>query len=154
MKMTRAQLIARFPHAKEAFLRANATDEPIHKLEREGYSTPHISRDAPTKKRLRQPRKLNKTEAAFYEYLKSTLPGHWVYSQGITFEVGASCRFTPDFVSVDPLTLLVRGWETKGFMRDDARVKLLTFARSFPWIAVKLVTRRRDGSWDIEGVRA
>lgn len=36
--------------------------------------------------------------------------------------------------------------------RDDAAVKLKVAARTFPWIAFHLVTKRKGGGWDIQAV--
>ncbi|MDD5305058.1 MAG: DUF1064 domain-containing protein, partial [Elusimicrobia bacterium] len=62
----------------------------------------------------------------------------WHY-QGLTLRLGADLRYTPDFDVFLPdgtLELI----EIKGWMRDDARVKLRAAASAYPFV-FKLVTR-------------
>jgi len=44
-----------------------------------------------------------------------------------------------------------RAYEVKGFMRDDAAVKLKVAASLYPWIKFHLVTRKK-GEWIIQEV--
>ena len=118
-----------------------------------------------TKARIRQQAGdgLNKTERAFLTYLQALEPMRRVHAQDITLRIGNGCRYTPDFV-VDGGALnrpdtdaafwatLVRAYEVKGFMRDDAAVKLKVAARAYPWICFHLVTKRKGGGWDIQPV--
>lgn len=110
---------------------------------------------------------LNKTEQAFYDYLKSQqdtgVPRSVLPPQSITLRLANGCRYTPDFVVVFhfqttkgwivPTTDLV-AYEVKGFMRDDAAVKIKVAATSFPWITFYLVTRLPGGGggWAISEV--
>ncbi len=106
------------------------------------------------KKRIRQNSKgLNKTEAAFLEYLKEKFRGERVYSQSVTLLIGNGCRYTPDFIRV-AADEFPRAYEVKGFMRDDAAVKLKVAATFYPWIAFHLVTRSKTSAtgWSIEAV--
>lgn len=81
--------------------------------------------------------KLNKTERAWYAYISRQ--GHaWVGVQNVTLKLGDDCRYTPDFVVVTADGLAI-AYEVKGFMRDDAQVKLKTAARQFPWFKFVLV---------------
>lgn len=115
-------------------------------------------------KRLRQQtgQKMNKLEAAFYAYLCAARPAGQVFSQAITFKLGNGVRFTPDFMVMadatneheNPVTELI-AYETKGFMRDDAAVKIKVAAALYPQIRFHLVTKRRKaqgGGWAIEEV--
>ncbi len=61
--------------------------------------------------------------------------------QGFTLLLAADCRFTPDFVVQFPDGSL-EIHETKGFFRDDAKVKLKVCARQFPF-PIKLVTHTK-----------
>ncbi len=92
---------------------------------------------------------LNRTEQAFLEFLKAH---GWptVLSQAITLRLGNGVRYTPDFVTVGP-DEKAEAWETKGFMRDDAAVKLKVAASLYPWIKFHLVTRKK-GEWIIQEV--
>ena len=87
--------------------------------------------------------KLNKTERAWLNELRTRGIAE-IGIQNVTLKLGADLRYTPDFNAV------VNGrwiyWEVKGFMRDDARVKLLAAARQFRHLDFVLVTRER-GQW-------
>ena len=109
---------------------------------------------------------MNGLETAFLAYLEQ-----WkercglqmeVKAQAVTLEIANGCRYTPDFVTVETVMLRDEGgnwrhsrqlsaYECKGFMRDDAAVKLKVAAALYPWIAFHLVTRRK-GEWRIEQV--
>lgn len=72
--------------------------------------------------------------------------GYWF--EGATFRLGDSARYTPDFlVQLADGTMELH--ETKGFMREAARVRLQVCARMYPF-PVKLI--RRDFS--VEDVAA
>jgi hypothetical protein len=119
---------------------------------------------APPKSRIRQQTGplLNKTEAAFYEYLKGQRPGASVLPQSITLKIGNGVRYTPDFAVVSDATNGHRSpvcefhfYEVKGFMRDDAAVKLKVAASLYPLFGFHLVTKRPKklgGGWDIQNV--
>jgi hypothetical protein len=78
---------------------------------------------------------MNKTEAAYAQYLEADkrngVISEWFY-EALTFKLGQDCRYTPDFMVIDA-SGIVSFVETKGFMRDDALVKLKTFAKQFPF---------------------
>jgi len=116
---------------------------------------------AGAKPMIRQDRAgLNKTEAAFLEYLKERFPHVDVLSQGITLKLGNGTRYTPDFfVSTDATNehalpvCQCQAWEVKGFMRDDANVKLKVAAAKFSWITFYLVRRQgKTGGWNIQRI--
>lgn len=146
--MTRAELRQLFPNAKEPFLRANASDAVI--------AVARVDKPAPVRNRLRQNTgpKMNKTEEAFFEYLKATMPDcdYTHYAQSITLLIANGCRYTPDFISVSKLTGEWLAHETKGFMRDDAGVKIKVAASVYPAIKFRLVTKRKGGQWDIQEI--
>lgn len=113
------------------------------------------------KRRIRQNSAgLNKTEAAFHAYLISlTASGTPLLSQSITLKLANGVRYTPDFfkaIEADTnggeCAVLLHAYEVKGFMRDDAAVKLKVAAALYPWIKFNLVTKRKGGGWDIEAV--
>lgn len=92
---------------------------------------------------------LNKLEAAWRDEL--TARGHEVGIHRVTFKIGDDCRYTPDFdVLTDGRWVF---YETKGFMRDDALVKLKVVARQHPQVDFVLVTREK-GQWVEVEVRA
>jgi hypothetical protein len=107
---------------------------------------------------------LNKTEQAFYDYLKTREdPGVLrtvLPPQSVTLRIANGCRYTPDFVVAyhqyeDAVVELV-AYEVKGFMRDDAAVKIKVAATAFPWITFHLVTKLPGGGggWSISEVQS
>ena len=91
--------------------------------------------------------RLNKTEREFLSRLRNDVYGHMQHIgiQSLTLQLGFDCRYTPDF-----WTRMQGGdfrlWEVKGFMRDDARVKLHAAARMFPFWTFVLVQKVK-GEW-------
>jgi hypothetical protein len=97
--------------------------------------TPKLSKDVS---------KLNKLERDWMGQLAFVKGVSHIYPQVITLKLADDCRYTPDFVVILDGKLVA--YETKGFMRDDALVKLKVAARTFPWIDFILVTRKK-GTW-------
>jgi len=117
------------------------------------------------KKRLRQQSGdgMNKTERAFLDYLMHHQTGNnlllRISSQDITLRIANGCRYTPDFClhyeqGGEPVSF----YEVKGFMRDDAAVKIKVAARQFPGFYFYLVTKRKGPrtapgcQWDIQRI--
>ena len=126
-------------------LPARYQQQASRQLEGKPVATPTVVSTG--KKRLRQSSTgLNKTEAAFLEHLRATHPGAQIHSQAITLKLGNGVRYTPDFV-IPPH---VAAYECKGFMRDDAAVKVKVAASLYPWITFFLVSKRKGGGWDIQ----
>jgi len=70
----------------------------------------------------------------------------WWRFEAVTLRLADACRYTPDFlVGLADGTLELH--ECKGFMRDDARVKMLVCAEMYPCFRVRLV-RRPKGVWE------
>lgn len=96
---------------------------------------------------------MNKTEQAFSEVLQLRLKAgeihSWMYERQ-SFKIGTDCRYTPDFMVVMPDGELV-AYEVKGFMRDDALVKLKSFKDQFGYTTylVRLVKKQ----WQITEVK-
>lgn len=109
--------------------------------------------------RLRQDTKgLNKTEAEFLAYLEGRYVGRVIHAQSITLTLANGVRYTPDFFcgQLGPANKPIF-WETKGFMRDDASVKIKVAARVHEWAAFYLVTKipkKKGGGWDMQKVLA
>jgi hypothetical protein len=74
----------------------------------------------------------------------------WWYERW-TFKLADDTRYTPDFV-VQENDGELRIEETKGFWREDARVKLKVFAAQYPFRVTALVPRakKHGGGWDVE----
>lgn len=104
--------------------------------------------------RLRQARapKLNKTETAFGDFLRVSLPAAQIHPHGITLLIANGCRYTPDFF-VEPESGDVRAYEVKGpHAWDDAIVKLKVAAAQYRRIAFWLVSRDKVRGWRQERV--
>lgn len=117
-----------------------------HQNRREGHTSHVIDEDAKvefTIKDSSDEAKLNKLERAYLCYLRSLKPA-WIGIQNISLKLAADTRYTPDLWCLLDSQLSAR--EIKGFMRDDARVKLMVAARQFPWISFILVTSK-NGAW-------
>jgi hypothetical protein len=107
------------------------------------------------RKRIRQNGAgLNKTEQAFFDWLRVNIGySATIYPQAVTLKLGNGVRYTPDFFVRFPAGTL-SAYEVKGFMRDDAIVKLKVAASTYKFIQFYLVTRRKGGGWDILEVLA
>ena len=103
-----------------------------------------------TPKAMTDEDRLNGLEKKFLAYLRSLPNITYYYIQSINFKLAWDKRYLPDFFTVSTDGKF-SAWEVKGFMRDDARVKLHVFARQFPWIQVFLVTHK-NGKWQIDEV--
>lgn len=79
--------------------------------------------------------KMNRTEAAYGLVLEARKRAGLIreyHFQALTLKLGDDCRYTPDYLVVnEDWTLELH--EVKGFMRDDALVKLKVCARLFPF---------------------
>jgi hypothetical protein len=103
---------------------------------------------------------LNKTERAFLEHLKADPEYDRVLPHAITLKLANGCRYTPDFIAyhsaVDTFgdTDQIYAFEVKGFMRDDAAVKLKVAAAQYGWMfSFHLVTKLpRGAGWDIQPI--
>lgn len=68
----------------------------------------------------------------------------WAYEK-ITLKLADDTRYTPDFFVVEP-DGMIRFEETKGFWREDAKVKIKVAASLFPFRFVSLVAAK-GGGW-------
>jgi hypothetical protein len=100
--------------------------------------------------RLRQKSKgLNKTETRFCAYLPVIHNGMKVHAQAITFSLGNGVRYTPDFVIEHPSGQLF-AYEVKGFMRDDAAVKIKVAASTYR--AIQFWLTWWSGDWRFQRI--
>jgi hypothetical protein len=87
----------------------------------------------------------NKLERAFWERLQGAMPRYFAYAwpHSMKFVVIGGCRwYTPDFVARTQdggMTI----FETKGFMREDASLKLIAAASQYPCFSWILVGREK-----------
>lgn len=98
---------------------------------------------------------MNKTESQRSEELEAMrIAGQiqWFGYEAITLKLANDTRYTPDFAIVDAVGNL-KFEETKGFWRDDAKVKIKVAARLFPhfhFSALKKRSKLDGGGWRIE----
>lgn len=115
----------------------------------------------PAKPVTRVPKGPNKTEARYGLVLEARkrigeISG---YEFGaVTLKLADDVRYTPDFLVVLPDLSgsnmsgpRIELHEVKGFMREDARIKLRVAAKQFPFFTFRLC-RIIQGSWSIEEV--
>ena len=136
-------------HVKRAIAEAtqgrDMRRDPLSAAQGVPLSLPHA------KGRIREPGKMNKTEARYAEHLERLkLAGEilWYQYEAVTLKLADDTRYTPDF-----MVLLANGeieaHEVKGFWRDDARVKIKVAARLFPFRFVA-VSMPKGGIWVTE----
>ena len=90
--------------------------------------------------------KLNKTERQFMNYLTTLNEYEWYGVQCVTLKLADDTRYTPDFIAVKSDAIVA--YEVKGFMRDDAAVKLKVAARQYPWMQFILVKKAKHSQWE------
>lgn len=121
-------------------------------LQPRGASPAHLV-PAPAKRLRQATAGLNKTERAFGEWLLASAPADaLIHTQAVTFRLANGCRYTPDFVvSVPDQKPVV--YEVKGFMREDAAVKIKVAAAAYPWMTFVLVWRKgRASQWEFQKI--
>lgn len=75
----------------------------------------------------------------------------WLYEK-VTLVLADDCRYTPDFY-VLWADGAVEFQETKGFWRDDAKVKIRVAAAQFPefrFLSFVARPKKQGGGWDIK----
>lgn len=127
-------------------------------LDLAGYLVAEAKTD---EKRIRQKNGdgMNKTERAFFVHLKATFPDAAHFPQRLSLRLANGASYRPDFISVFTLSpdtesdsIRLTAWETKGFMREAAAVRIKVAASLYPWIAFCLVTKKKGGGWKVERI--
>ena len=89
---------------------------------------------------------MNKLEAEYAQLLGLLKHGgdilDWRY-EPIKLRLAHKTFYTPDFLVIQPDGFEFH--ETKGFMRDDAAVKLKVAAQLYPWFRFVLVKKSKSG---------
>lgn len=121
------------------------------RVELERTADRRVETPAPAKPRRGR---LNKLEARFQrEFLQRKRDKGdllWYDFEALKFRLADGAWYTPDFVSEDMHGSMV-AWETKGFWREAARIRIKVAADKYPWIRFIAVTRdRRTGEWVFE----
>lgn len=112
------------------------------------------------KARLRQNSKplLNSNEQAFLAHLEAIeAPGAFTHAQAITLRLANGVRYTPDFVTFEPMTSgLLRFWEVKGLRKifDGAGEKLKIAAAHYPEFIFTIVWRDQRGEWQQQRIHS
>ncbi len=110
----------------------------------------------PRPKSAASPDGMNKTERAYSEYLQWLVEAGQIlewHREPFNLRLAGRTFYKPDFLIVGRGRWLILD-EIKGFMRDDAAVKLKVAAEKYGNIfAFRLVTRAKGGKgWDIRHV--
>ena len=95
--------------------------------------------------------RMNDTEQAYARNLDMRLHvGEllWWAFEPVRFLLAARCTYTPDFILLTADGEIVIH-ETKGFMEDDAAVKLRLFREQF-WFLRLFMVKRRGRGWTIK----
>jgi hypothetical protein len=99
---------------------------------------------------------MNKTETAYAEHLEARLlaqeiQAYWFEAFKMRLGQDHKCTYTPDFL-VYAADDVLEFHEVKGYWEDDARVKIQTAARIYPFrfFAVK---KGPKGTWITETIR-
>lgn len=100
--------------------------------------------------------KMNKTEAAYNEYLrKLAWAGEilWHKYEAINLRLADRTFYRPDF-AVMAADGVLEMHEVKGYMRDDANVKIKVAAAEYPFrfFLIRARAKSRGGGWDIQEV--
>ena len=97
---------------------------------------------------------MNKTEAAYANHLEALRRDgdvRWWKFEGVKLRLADNTFYTPDF-AVMAADGVLEMHETKGFWRDDARVKIKVAAAQFPFrfFALKPLPKKQGGGWHQE----
>ena len=154
----KSTILDALPRASRAFLALNGLDGGQDRPQAPGAKPGPADGQPTPAPPIRQRRSTgSKLQTAFLEELRRTHPQATVLEEAITLELANGCRYRPDAIVVhqDAKGLKIEAFEVKGFLRDDAGVKLKVAARSYPWITFYLTTRRtRSGPWEIHRVES
>jgi hypothetical protein len=148
MRLTHEQAKALGPAAREVVERIEREEVHASLTERE------LLGDEPPRERKSPGDGMNKTEQAFAELLDTRYDVIKWWREPIKLRLGGRTFYTPDFL-VEPA-----GWnwpvlafvEVKGFMRDDAAVKLKVAASAYPCFRWLLVVRAGRHGWEVREV--
>lgn len=105
-----------------------------------------------------EPVTMNKLETEYSQYLKDCMAAGdiiWWGFECIKFRLGHNCFYNPDFL-VQTADGFMEIHETKGFMEEDALVKIKTVATMFPMLDFVIVRKKpvkEGGGWSFEEVK-
>lgn len=104
-----------------------------------------------------KPGEMNNSEKAYAGTLEGRiLTGEIIcyWFEQWTFKLAVDCRLTPDFMLMLP-TGELQVHDVKGFMTDDALVKLKVMAEKFPFdvFTAKKLAKKDGGGWEIKQIK-
>lgn len=93
----------------------------------------------------------NKTEQAYENHLEQLrIAGGivWFKFEGLKFRLADNTFYTPDFIVMNP-NGQIEIKEVKGFMMDDANVKIKVAAEMYPFrfYIVRQIPKKNGGGW-------
>jgi hypothetical protein len=99
---------------------------------------------------------MNRTEQAYRDHLETLKAAGmvlWYKFEGIKLRLADNTFLTPDFVVLSDENILELH-EVKGFMEEDANVKLKVAAELYPFrfVLVRVKPKRDGGGWNIKEV--
>lgn len=100
----------------------------------------------------REPGAMNGQEREYCNMLLADPGFARIEFERITFKLADDTRYTPDFFVVRT-SGFIEFHEVKGFMEDDAWVKLKVCAEQHPWFTFVLARKRakkNGGGWDVK----
>ena len=100
----------------------------------------------------RTPGTMNGLESLYSKFLDDQ-PLRWTF-EAVTLKLAPDTRYTPDFMVVNADSE-IEFHEVKGFMEDDAWVKLKVAAERFPefhFVLIRRKAKKDGGGWDIKRV--
>lgn len=93
---------------------------------------------------------MNKTEAAYAEHLEQQKRRGeilWFKFEALKFRLAVKTFYTPDFMVLTQHSF-IELHEVKGFMQEDANVKIKVAASIYPFKFI--LVRKRKGGWHLE----
>ena len=105
--------------------------------------------------RQKQGEKMNSNELRFGAYLRLQLPHAKLHPQAVTLGIANGTRYTPDWMSYEPMSGRLCFWEVKGTHKifDGAGEKLKVAAAQYPEFIFTLVWHE-DGEWLQQRIKA
>lgn len=98
---------------------------------------------------------MNRTESAYADHLDACKASGQIkawYFTPIKFLLAPATTYTPDFLVIGADDT-AEFHETKGFMRDDANVKIKVSASMFPFPFFLVYKLPKNKGWDVRPVR-
>lgn len=116
--------------------------------------SPQVAEVIKATAKSKTPSSMNKLEKAWARMLQNYMLGecinYWAF-EPLKLRLAKGAFYTPDFMVIEN-DGSISFHETKGFWRDDARVKIKVAATLFPWFEFKGIQRIKN-EWKIEIIK-